>query len=113
MKVKNVTLSNPWITKGLVKSIRKKNALHKRFLAKPTSFRENLYKSYKNKLTHSLRVAKRLYYNKKLYEYKSNAKSTWKLLNDLINKKKSKCKLPSFFKSMKKKYFNPMIILLI
>ena len=50
-------------------------------------------------MTHSLRVAKRLYYNKKLYEYKSNAKSTWKLLNDLINKKKSKGKLPSFFKS--------------
>jgi len=58
-------------------------------------------------LTHSLRVAKRLYYNKKLYEYKSNAKSTWKLLNDLINKKKSKCKLPSFFKSNKEEIFNP------
>ena len=40
-----------------------------------------------------------LYYNKKLDEYKSNAKSTWKLLNDLINKKKIKCKLPSIFKS--------------
>ena len=56
---------------------------------------------------HSLRVAKRLYYNKKLYEYKSNAKSTWKLLNDLINKKKSKCKLPSFFKSDEEEIFNP------
>ena len=50
-------------------------------------------------MTHSLCVAKRLYYSKKLCEYKSNAKSTWKLLNDLISKKKSKGKLPSFFKS--------------
>ena len=107
MKVKNVTQNNPWITKGLLKSVRKKNLLYKRFLAKPTSYRENLYNSYKNKLTHSLRVAKRLYYNKKLYEYKSNAKSTWKLLNDLINKKKSKCKLPSFFKSNEEEIFNP------
>ena len=107
VKVKNVTLSNPWITKGLLKSIRKKNSLYKRFLAKPTSYRENLYKSYKNKLTHSLRVAKRLYYNKKLYEYKSNAKSTWKLLNDLINRKKSKCKLPSYFKSNEEEILNP------
>ena len=107
VKVKNVTLSNPWITKGLLKSVRRKNLLYKRFLAKPTSYRENLYKSYKNKLTHSLRVAKRLYYNEKLYEYKSNAKSTWKLLNDLINKKKSKCKLPSFFKSNEEEIFNP------
>ena len=107
VKVKTATLSNPWITKGLLKSIRKKNSLYKRFLAKPTSYRENLYKSYKNKLTHSLRVAKRLYYNKKLYEYKSNAKSTWKLLNDLINRKKSKCKLPSYFKSNEEEILNP------
>ena len=107
VKVKNVTLNNPWITKDLLKSANKKNLLYKRFLAKPTSYRENLYKSYKNKLTHCLRVAKRLYYNKKLYEYKSNAKSTWKLLNDLINKKKSKCKLPSFFKSNEEEIFNP------
>ena len=107
VKVKNVTLSKPWITKGLLKSVRKKNLLYKRFLANPTSYREKLYKSYKNKLTHSLRVAKRLYYNKKLDEYKSNAKSTWKLLNDLINKKKIKCKLPSIFKSNEEEIFNP------
>ena len=76
MKVKNATLSKPWITKGLLKSVRKKELLNKRFLANPTSCHEKLYKSYKNKLTHSLRVAKRLYYIKKLDEYKSNTKST-------------------------------------
>ena len=48
-----------------------------------------------------------LYYNKKLDEYKSNAKSTWKLLNDLINKKKIKCKLPSTFKSNEEEMCNP------
>jgi len=53
VKVKNITLSNPWIRKGL-KSVRNRNLLYKRFLAKPTSYRENLHKSYKNKLTHSL-----------------------------------------------------------
>ena len=75
VKVKNVSLTNAWITKGLLKSVRKMNLhVYKRFLAKPTSYRENLYKCYENKLTHSLRVAKRLYYNKKLHEHKSNAK---------------------------------------
>ena len=58
-------------------------------------------------MTHSLRVAKRFYYNKKLDEYKSNAKSTWKLLNELINKKKMKCNLPSIFKSNEEDIFNP------
>ena len=48
-----------------------------------------------------------IYYNKKLDEYKSNAKSTWKLLNDLINKNKIKCKLPSIFKSNEEEIFNP------
>ena len=95
------------MTKGLLKSVRKKNLLYKRFLANPTSYRKKLYKSYKNKLAHSLRVSKRLFYNKKLDEYKSNAKSTWKLLNDLINKKKIKCKLPSIFKSNEEEIFNP------
>ena len=58
-------------------------------------------------MTHFLRVAKRLYYNKKLDEYKSNAKSTWKLLNELINKKKMKYNLPSIFKSNEEDIFNP------
>ena len=107
VKVKNVTLRKPWITKGLLKSVREKNLLYKRFLVNPTSYREKPYKSYKNKLTHSLRVAKRLYYNKKLDEYKSNAKSTWTLLNELINKKKMKCNFPSIFKSNEEYIFNP------
>ena len=34
VKAKNVTLSNPWITKGLLKSVRKKNLLYNRFLSK-------------------------------------------------------------------------------
>ena len=34
-------------------------------------------------------------------------KSTWKLLNDLINKKKFKCKLPSIFKSNEEEICNP------
>ena len=32
---------------------------------------------------------------------------TWKLLNDLINRKKSKCKLPSYFKSNEEEILNP------
>ena len=46
VKVKNVTLRKPWITKGLLKSVRKKNLLYKRFLVNPTSYREKTYKSY-------------------------------------------------------------------
>ena len=46
VKVKNVTLSKPWITKGLLKSVRKKNLLYKRFLANPTPYRESPQKTF-------------------------------------------------------------------
>ena len=64
----------------------------------PTPQRETRYKCYKNKLNHVLRNAKRLYYEKKIEESKSNVKSTWRLLNEVLNRRKGKQKLPSIFK---------------
>ena len=66
MKAKRFNLRKPWFTKGLAKSIRKKNKLYQSFLNNPNSSNEKAYKLYKNKLTHSLRVAKRLYYEKQI-----------------------------------------------
>ena len=48
------------------------------------------YKSYKNKLIHILRSAKRLYFEKKLEDVKSNTHATWKILNEILNRKKVK-----------------------
>ena len=45
---------------------------------------------YRKKLTCSLRAVKRAYYSKKLKEYKSNMKSTWSILNEVINSKKAR-----------------------
>lgn len=107
VKARNCTLNKPWLSKGLLKSIKKKNILYKRFLSNPTLHREQLYKKYKNKLTHSLRIAKRLYYEKKLEDYKSNAKSTWRLLNEVINTKKSKKNFPTTFNINDREISNP------
>ena len=43
-----------------------------------------------NKLNHTLRLAKRLYFEKKLEDVKSNTHATWKILNEILNRKKSK-----------------------
>ena len=76
VKVKGYTLYKPWLTKAVLKAIlKKKNVLYKRFLNNPTAQTEFLYKCYKNKLNHSLRVAKRLYYANKMEEAKSNLKT--------------------------------------
>ena len=64
--VKRGTLNKPWLSKALLESIRKKNKLYKRYLRNPSPQNEEKYKKYKNKLNNSLRIAKRLYYEKKI-----------------------------------------------
>jgi len=76
VKAKKQALRKPWFTKGLSKSVRKKNLLYKTFRNDPNSHNELVYKRYKNKLNHSIRIAKRMYYEKKIEQAKSNAKCT-------------------------------------
>ena len=104
VKAKNVTLSNPWVSKGLLKSVRKKNLLYKRFLAKPSSYRENLYKCYKNKLTHALRVAKRLYYNKSCVNINLMQNQLGNYLMILLARRKVRVSCHPSLNLMKNKY---------
>ena len=50
-----------------MKSIKKKNALYKRFLSSPTVSPKRQYKCFRNKPNHLLRVAKRDYYTGNIY----------------------------------------------
>ena len=50
----------PWLTKSLLRSINKKNKLYKQYLRHRSNEKLLKYKTYKNKLTDPLRVAKRL-----------------------------------------------------
>ena len=88
----------PWLSKGLSKSIKRKNRLYKHFLSKPSLDNEQKYKAYKNKLTQSLRMAKRVYYEGKLEAAKSNIKHTWKILNEILNRSTKAHKVCSSFK---------------
>ena len=47
----------------------------------------------------TLRLAKRRYYEKKLEDAKSNTHATWKILNEVLNRKKSRPQLNTIFKS--------------
>ena len=46
--IKTKTLLNPWFTKGIKKSSKKKQKLHEKFLKKGTRKNEEIYKTYKN-----------------------------------------------------------------
>ena len=103
-------LKTPWITPALLKSIRKKNLMYKKLVANYDSTRETKYKSYKNKLTHLIRISKKKYYEAKFEMAKNDVKATWKLMNELINTKKRKHSLPSSFLLNEKSIDDPVVI---
>ena len=101
-RIKCRTLQNcnsPWITKELLKSIRKKNRLYKQLINSPNKQHELQYKIYKNKLTHVIRNAKRTYYENRFEVAKNDMKLTWRLVNEVIDNRKTKQSLPSPFMS--------------
>ena len=81
------TLRNPWLSKGLKKSIITKSRLNKLLLRKSSREHEVKYKAYKNRLTTLIRPAKKNYYYDKRYKSKSDLKQTWKILNEVLNRR--------------------------
>ena len=103
-------LNNSWISKGLKKSSKTKERLYKKFLKCPTKSNEEKYKTYRNKLNHLVRIAKKKYYNNKFFEAKNDIKSTWQTINELIGKKRSNKTLPTSFINENDTIDNPKII---
>ena len=66
--------------------VKKKNLLYKRFLTSRSSMSEIRYKTYKNKLTSTLRYCEKQYYSDLLKINKNNMKETSKIINDLVKK---------------------------
>ncbi len=80
---KNRVTKSPWLTKGLLKSIRHKNSLFLQAKINPNLNQE--YKTYRNKLTNLIRVAKLNYHKQLLIHLKSNSRKMWSYLNSLIS----------------------------
>lgn len=78
-------LIKPWITKGLLKSIKIKNRLF-------YSGDKLRYKVYKNKISSLTRLSKKSYYHNYFETNLHNMKKTWEGINNLIkyNNRKSK-----------------------
>ena len=53
---------------------------------------------------HVERIAKRKYYDSKFENARNDLKITWKLLNEVINKRKSKSSLPSSHSNQKEEH---------
>lgn len=83
----NKTKSEPWMTKGLLISTRKKNQLFKKARGKPHEHpcvkRYNDYKKIYNKVK---RKAKFNHISHKLASCRNNAKKTWSHINNMLGK---------------------------
>ncbi|KAM9816277.1 uncharacterized protein ACBT44_010682 [Syngnathus typhle] len=73
----NTTTQNPWITKGILKSIKHKNKLYKIYINEPNHNNKIAYINYRNKLTHIIRKRKRNHF--------ADLKS-WRVLNKVLNR---------------------------
>lgn len=88
------TKHKAWLTKGILKSINKKNRLYKHFLKIPNADNRATYTKYRNRLTQVIRLSKRKYYTDLLENYQGNQKKSWDVLNEVLCRKQKKTVLP-------------------
>ena len=103
---------SPWMTQGISKSVEIKNRLYKRFLKNRNERNYNIYKKYKNKLNHLIKIAKKDYFENQFIKYKNNVKMTWQTINQVLQRIKSKGRLPDTFREKNKdvSFSDPVVI---
>ena len=95
-KSKKRLARKPWITTGLLRSIKTKNSLY-RALVRSRFKNQNAhekYKKYRNKVTHLLEESKRNYYQSQILSCGSDSKKMWNLINNLLGSKAKELSLP-------------------
>ena len=101
--------AKPWITSGIIKSIKTRNKLYKKFLNHPNDANKNKYISFRNKLTHLIRISCKKYYLNKFNSYKNNIKRTWQTINNILGKNNTSA-VPSYFLDDSSKISDPNLI---
>ena len=95
-KQETLQKEKPWMTKGLITSIKNKNIIHRKMLrAKDPTRKQELkekYKTYKNRLTKLTRNSKANHFNHFFYQNKSNLLKVWDGIKSIINTKPIKIK---------------------
>jgi len=78
------SFNKPWLTKGILTSIAKKNTLYRKQLTtnNPNIIRK--CKTYRNRLTHLKEISKQNYYKQAFQKCHHDIKKTWKLVNEII-----------------------------
>ena len=88
----------PWITSGILKSIKRKDKLYRNYLKTPSPEKWSYYRKFRNKLNHVIRIAKKHHYVEKFTECRNDSKETWKTINRFIKGGKSSTMPNTFVK---------------
>ena len=87
---KNKKNRRPWITRGILNSIRKRNTLYKHSLNHPNEDNHKKYTCYRNKLTTIIRLSRKTYFSRKLEQNKNNTDLLWQTVNDMLGRQKDR-----------------------
>ena len=79
--------NHPWYNRSLVSRKKLLNKLHKHFLRSKTNENQQVYQRAKTSYNHALREAKKEYYHGKLISCQNDSKETWRLLNEITDRK--------------------------
>ena len=71
---RKITDKSEWLTKGILIYCMQKNNLFKKLKKTPTQENEITYKTFQNKLTHIIRIAKKNYFKEKFDMNRNNGK---------------------------------------
>ena len=93
-RIQQKNISKPWITKGILKSIKIKNTLYNKFCrAKDNKSKSDLhskFKKYRNLTLTLSRKSKDSYFKCFFEKQKKNGLKTWQEINELVKTKPTK-----------------------
>ena len=77
------------MTKGLLKSFKRKQKLHEKFLKKRTPRNESIYKAYKSLFDSLKKKSKKFFYTRRFENYQNDIKKLWDVIKEIIGGAKS------------------------
>ena len=93
---KRTSTVNPWITNGIITSVKEKIRLYEDWTKSKCNVKPegdcdkyNLYKEHRRVLRKTIKLAKKNHYGKKFEKFKMDPKKTWSVINDLRGKNKT------------------------
>lgn len=85
-KIKIPAARKPWISTGLIQSIKKRDSMHHELKRNPLNqVLSERFKSYRNMLVTLLKKAKTAYHRDKINNSGKDPKKIWKVVNEIIN----------------------------